>query len=612
MWDKSASALTAADATFNAGPEKFLLAMAFPAPDLKQQFVAELSQWSISLTSNGHYLMRIGIIRGKTVGFQPEIMLDKSAIQLEIDPDKLTQGNPKVPAFLFFPNEISSDYVVNIKLTLAEGAQASTAGHLQLESAIGNAFRCNWRLMSRVLLDAGLGERTSAVPHRLMGAGGPGWVRFEGGWVRADQLKPREAAAAPPDPSVDLLGWDLAFGVPIEQVNAYLATNASKFTASFSEMNGMFAGNIGTWRVLRGGTGRLLKMAISIVTGESHSTWGNIDLSGVELEFQIDLAFQPAPESGNKSHLTFNLTGSGNSSHITPLRVTKQGALADKVTSSLVSRYLPQCLQAHAANLHYILACAALGRDPGSWLDAKHWDYVYFQPDGSTEAFLTVLGSASTTAFPTEAKVDPLLFSQSTGNQNELFLAVGKDQFMNHVIIPGLALAYPLAKPGTFVFDAASQTIKSTSGFSMGGKATLDTLSLEIDNSTATVNTTGSASVGLNSTINWQTTSKNAITFDSVTQFLLFAADPNASVVSQLDGKWYDYLAAILVPGILILDGLDIGHYDALISSLTSKPLDAGGPAGAVNWSGSAGLQIQDCHIAESFYLKGISKASSQ
>ena len=614
MWDKSASVLTTADATFNARPEKFLLAMAFPAPDLQQQFVAELSPWSISLTSNGHYLMRIGIIRGKTIGFQPEIILDKSAIQLEIDPDKLTQGNPKVPAFLFFPNEISSDYVVNIKLTLAEGSQSSTAVHLQLESAIGNAFRCNWRLMSRVLLDAGLGEPTPAAPHRLrMGAGGgPGWVRFEGGWVRAGQFKPAEAAAPPPDPSVDLMGWDLAFGVPIEQVNAYLATNASKFTASFSEINGTFAGSIGTWRVLRGGTGRLLKMAITIITGESNSTLGHIDLAGVELEFQIDLAFQPAPESGNKSHLTFNLTGSGDSSHITPIRVTKKGALADKVTNSLVSRYLPQCLQAHAANLRYILACAALGRDPGSWLDAKHWDYVYFQPDGSTQAFLTVLGSASTTAFPSEAKVDPVLFSQATGAQNEVFLAVGKDQFMNHVIIPGLALAYPIAKPGTFVFDAATQTIKSTSGFSVGGKATVATLSLEIDNSTATVNTTGTASVGINSTINWQTTSKNAITFDSVTQILIFASDPNPTVVSQLDGKWYDYIAAIIVPGMLILDGLDIGHYDALIASLTSKPLDAGGPAGAVNWSGSAGLQIQDCHIAKSFYLKGISKASSQ
>ena len=338
----------------------------------------------------------------------------------------------------------------------------------------------------------------------------------------------------PPDPSVDLLGWDLAFGVPIDQVNAYLATNASKFAASFSEMNGMFAGSIGTWRVLRGGTGRLLKMAISIIGGESNSTWGHIDLTGVELEFQIDLAFQPAPESGNKSHLTFNLTGSGDSSHITPIRVTQKGALADKVTTSLVSRYLPQCLQAHAANLRYILACAALGRDPGSWLDAKHWDYVYFQPDGSTQAFLTVLGSASTTAFPSEAKVDPALFSQSTGNQNEVFLAVGKDQFMNHVIIPGLALAYPLAMPGTFVFDAATQTIKSTSGFSVGGKATLATLSLSIDNATATINTTGTASVGFNSTINWQTTSKNAITFDSVTQVLHFASDPTVIALVRL------------------------------------------------------------------------------
>jgi hypothetical protein len=384
------------------------------------------------------------------------------------------------------------------------------------------------------------------------------------------------------------------------------------------------AGKFGSWRIVPGGSGTIIRLVIPIAAGSltAKGRLGNVeaDLAGISVTLETDLTQVPSAAAADQKELRFAFQ-SGEAPGAKLATVIGVDGPPDKVakSSELLKTHLPQCLNANAANFAYVFATIRIAK-PGAdtWLAPAQCAYCFAQPQGSAETFVALLGSSATAPIrPQDLRVDPaLLGGTEPPGADSGYLAVSKTMFLSHVVVPALQRIFPGTTADSYRVDSSAQRIVNTGRFALpsvpsrNGTHTpgVKTLEITADHGALITYLQGDCDLGLNITLHFSARTTCAVQFDKGEQSFLFRPDPHPDITSSADIPWYDYGLLLLgIPGIIIA-GIEVSVLQGFEAALRSGGIRMSPTQGGIyslRWGGMRAFQIAEAGFADSFYMRG-------
>lgn len=425
-------------------------------------------------------------------------------------------------------------------------------------------------------------------------------------------------------------GWDTVFLCSMERVNDCLRDKMSQLITTFAYDDGgvRMSGVFDAWRLVPGGSDKLLHFEIPIQSGTASFLGKDYDLAGIVPEMQLHAFIDNARAEG-ASDLHFDCLLPGKKpGDTTPGAVTTVtpdvGTRLDRASIlwGMLHDNLPKCLIANRDRLAYVFASVNPGI-PGdqSWMSPKRFDYVYAEPVGGKTGclgILSVVTDRDTSGLPRD--VDPALTAGA--ESDDLFLLISPELFMKHVVMPGLPAAYGHgASPGSFVYTAGA--VKNNGRLDCGTfregmidyHPYLDTLTIGVQGSALRTVANGSFDItGLTDAyVTFSVDSTNECLFDPATQQVRFAPDPHASHNYDKHIPWWEEALAVLGGPIIvaIVVGVIEGITDSVAASIVGS-LNSGGNLSiaaaapvAVRWQGLEQMHARDAGLSGAFYVRG-------
>ncbi|WP_275099543.1 TULIP family P47-like protein [Sedimenticola hydrogenitrophicus] len=440
---------------------------------------------------------------------------------------------------------------------------------------------------------------------------------------------PKVTALAEPVPvAVSTLGFDLVFTTTMTQVNRDLAANSERLAAEFSyrddERKLEMSGRLGTWQITRGSSGTLINLTLPIVAGRLtvQGRLGNeaIDLSGLTVTVQTDLTLVPSASDPGQHELRFAFqAGQAEGGQLATVIKVDGPARQVEQAAEWLKAHLPQCLDANAEAMTYVLATVSIAK-PGSdsWLAPARCAFCFAQPQGMEETFVALLGSQNNVPIrPQDLRVDPAAFGDILHVAPDAgVLVLSKDVYLRKVLQPALQRIFPGTSPETFSFDSSAQTIVNMKPFGLravsAGAGTYHPVvkSLEVrgDHGALITNLSGSCDMGLNITLHFSALNTCLVKFDKASQSFSFQADAHPDITSHVDIPWYDYFLLLAgIPG-LIIAGIQTATLFQITDAVRGGNLNfspAKSGAYSVKWSGMRDFEVNDAGFSGSFYMRG-------
>lgn len=280
---------------------------------------------------------------------------------------------------------------------------------------------------------------------------------------------------------MDLHGWDTVTTLSVESVNRMLAvrppTAADEFSFAGENFGTPYKGSarLGTWRVLPGDPGDLLRLALPITSGGVAGESGDvIDLTGATAVVTVSLHLLPG-DVGRPRDLAFDLDRAGRPGDVpvpgvvTPVALTGPAEVVDRLGQTgrdIVLGAVAAHLVEHAAELTCRLAQVNLvSPGKGGRLDPVRSAFCYSRgvapADSGHVAVLSVTDGRDVSGLP--RTVDPEL----TAGGGEVTFAVSEELFLTEMVRPGLPGVFGGdASAANLVYDPAFRALRNTSAFS--------------------------------------------------------------------------------------------------------------------------------------------------
>jgi hypothetical protein len=427
---------------------------------------------------------------------------------------------------------------------------------------------------------------------------------------------------------METFGWDVVFLCSTNRVNSCLERNMNKLITTFiySEGDLEFRGEFGAWKIVLGGSNKLLSFETPVKKGTLKFLGQEYDISGIVPVMQLQLAFiDNATVSGVKD-LRFNCTvqgtqpGDTSPGAVTTINPDATGKFKppDPVWSILHDN-LPKCLIANKEKLEYIFANISL-IPPGdaSWMAPKAFDYVYIEPVDHQSGYMGILSVI------TDRDISNLQRNVDTSflaSNYDLFYILSKEKFMQNVLMPQLPVSFGHGATAAN-FQCLGDTITNNGNLDCGEiKAGaiyyhpyLNGLSIQIQGADIKMNSNGRFDItGLTDAyVTFTASSTNECRFDANTKQISFAQIASSHDYSK-QIPWWEYVVSI-IGGVIILAIVDsvIAIVTSAVSSSVSNSLNARGNLSIANlasvstkWQGLEQFNVKDAGLSGCFFMRG-------
>jgi hypothetical protein len=383
-------------------------------------------------------------------------------------------------------------------------------------------------------------------------------------------------------------------------------------------------GKFGTWRIVPGGSGTIVRLVIPIASGSltAKGRLGNVetDLTGLSVTLETDLTLVPSAAAADQKELRFAFQA-GQAPGAKLAAVVGVDGPQEKVSKAgeFLKTHLPRCLNANTANFAYVFVTIRIAQpNVDTWLAPAQCAYCFAQPQGSAETFIALLGSSATAPIrPQDLRVDPaLLHGADAPSADSGYLAISKNMYLSHAVVPALQRMFPGTTAGSYRVDTVAQKIVNTGPFSLpavpspNGTHTprVKTLEINADHGALITYLQGDCDLGLNITLHFSARSTCPVMFDKAQQSFAVQSDPHPDITSSADIPWYDYGLLLLgVPGIIIA-GIEYSVLSGFESALRTGGIrmsPAQGGSYSLRWGGMRAFQIAEAGFADSFYMRG-------
>ncbi len=401
---------------------------------------------------------------------------------------------------------------------------------------------------------------------------------------------------------MDLGGWNFVSAIEVSQVNAALVAQRDALIQSFSIKTPIVAsGHYTDWRVVPGGSGKILVMEIGVSDGDIETKSGSASLAGTIITLQIRLDLLPAPGGGQQ--ITFDL------STVTLQGVRNLPSGLGEITGAELGDIIAKDLARHADQVTFVLAqISPLAKGAPAWLAANAPDFAYLEPQGG-QASIAIF--ANPNVGPTPAlKLDP-----GVVGPNGFGLAISSRLFMDNVFRPALivALGLPGNLPvsetanGNFSFNGEAD-LRSVSAAGESYTPKLTSLSAALIDDRVTITFAGHCDMGMDISMDFNGSSSVALSM-SQPGTLAFSSIGPSSFDKDVHIPWYDHLLDIVAGVAEIILQVTVA---AISSELSGGIRDVAGATAllsqapnVVGWFGKGGFMVDQAGLAGVLWLHG-------
>lgn len=434
---------------------------------------------------------------------------------------------------------------------------------------------------------------------------------------------------------MDTFGWDVVCAVSCDKANELLALQFAKRPASLSYDDGAgttISATFDPWKIVAGGSDKILRMELPIKSGTMTSPNGSIMLDGAAVVAEIKLAFIKDAKS-SVNNLKFDIrsvaSNAGDTADGSIFIVDEDvgRVLAKRDPSNVAAMTLhdciPSCLIANSAKLDYIFA--ALNLTPtgaGSWLAAQDPRYLYVQGPASTTGYLAILSmvsSVDTSAF--QSVIDTSLCD----GKSDVYLAIAPHVFLEHVVMPHVSTSYVGATSASFqmrgdsIFNIGPLVCPTVNHWGTGYIPILSSLQISVAASQIQSKASGAFDItGLaKSSVTFSESGASDCAYDASTGKLTVTPHGNPQSDHDTHIPWYIYASCApfiavlgpLIPGIVaaIVDGVIAGVTAAVANSV---PTNTGNlalsdwSAQAIEFPGASRWTINNAALSDAFYMR--------
>lgn len=420
---------------------------------------------------------------------------------------------------------------------------------------------------------------------------------------------------------MNIFGWDTVYAASIDCINRSLASNPLLLLSEFSfpiDQNGQGQGKFGVWKIVKGGSGKLLHLDITIANGTF--TLGpyapDIELADISIQVEVALQFLPAKIDNNVYELCFDITHLGKqpgktaAGEITPLSLKDPHNRLSFEAIAILPTAIAECLIQHVTNISYVFATLNPSTGSSSWLNPVASGYFYYE--SSNADYLVILSlTENTDISQLNLEIDASLVDGSP----QAAFAFSKQLFLRRVIEPVLPAIYGHgSSDATFAFNDSDASIVNTTTVSTDQVKSgaiwyspeINGIKTTVDGSNLVTAIHGSCSMGLGINLSFALLNRNVASVDAASGHLKFAADPNPIFSHDASIPWYDWflgplpdaLMAIIVP--LVANGIANGIQNQATQFTVAK-----NPPESIHWTGLEHFQMTDAGLNEAFYLQG-------
>ena len=418
---------------------------------------------------------------------------------------------------------------------------------------------------------------------------------------------------------MNLYGWDTGYATTINRLNKVLADPKGVLSSfSFAEQGWTIQGQFGQWSIIEGGAGQLLHLQTVIQSGTiSGEGTANAELSGISVQFEINLQFLPS-ELPNHKKLAFNFKRVGKTGTpsgpgvVTPLRVIDPNKKLSFTQTAVLGAGIARCLVDKSPSISFAFAQLNLvpPNTDDSWLTPVECGYTYYETGGGA-SYLVILSATNkrdTSNLPRQ--VDSNLISGS----GDVFFGISESQFLQHVILPVLPKVYSGTDTSYFKFEAEDNTIKNSKPIKLAGikkgaityHPKITQLTINVLGSTVESDASGSCDMKMGISMTFNIAGTSASSFNPATAQISLAKDPHPRKSHKAHIPWYlwfmgpipDIILAIVVP--IVADGIAEG----LDSAIKKMSFVKAGPQN-VQWPGMKKFTITGGGLNGGFQLSG-------
>ncbi|GAA6189862.1 TULIP family P47-like protein [Litorivita sp. NS0012-18] len=453
---------------------------------------------------------------------------------------------------------------------------------------------------------------------------------------------------------MNLLGWDTIYVSDIVEINTELGdyTASIKQSLNASESGASIQAELGRWQIVRGGSGKYVRIAIEITQGTLKLSDTSVQLSGCKVLLNIKLSLLPAPTGGGQQ-LVFDFEAAGKpdaAATVTP--VSPNGIISPKASltpfqEAMLGMEVAKTLVANAGKVAFVLAhIEPFGSSGISWLEPKKCAFSYGEEVGTNRqllAIFAVTNNRSITGLPTNLSTGLLASDCNAG------MAISETLFLKNVFAPAYAKSLHtsvanLAVSGPrdfFDFDQHErgfdkeflETLDTLVGTDWGANAQ-DTLHTKhhidlhhikvglitydpvIDGASAVVSDDvistalhGHCSLKLGINMTFHSSSVMTATFDAKSQSVKFHVKGKPAFAKKVHvppllnwAKLIDLIAGLIFDAVVAAIGSALS--DAINRVTSSKKISEHAIA-AVTWGGKGTFKPIRGGLASAFYIQG-------
>lgn len=419
---------------------------------------------------------------------------------------------------------------------------------------------------------------------------------------------------------METYGWDTVYSININRVNSVLAENMNTlpqlidYSTEIEGMHSHIQCNLAPWEIVKGGSGKLLHLKISIVNGMLQINSNSKEISNVDVIIQVSLQFLPSNIDPSKHELMFNISelgviGSKKEGAVSPVTVIDRAGCLSETAKNIVLWLVAKYLVERASIISYVFAQINYVK-PGTdtWLSPKQCTYAYVesQEGNGYLSILSVTTDRDMSGLP--LLVDPSMMSE---NANAAYL-ISKNMILQNIIMPMLPSMYPGSRPDGFYMNSNHCIVNSGSLGTLPVTAGLITyyprithLYMTIEGGDLKTSVDGFCDLYANITMNFSIKIKNNSEFNPATSSIAFYEDPDPRNDYSQDIPWY-LLWLNLIVGIIVRIVVKI-IADSIAQTLQSGSQSfATSPPPFIDWTGvNNAMQVTDAGLDNCYYLKG-------